>query len=147
MVKKKETDGSMTVGEEVVISTESTPEVEAVSEDDPEYESLFSSLQEARKNQDVLGYILRGESKAVVDLNESSKIIEYAMMSSQALESSELMAESFNLGKIENIVLEGQDIKVLCLNIGQNKLSVFINKTATHDWLLEMLLPKNNKPT
>jgi predicted regulator of Ras-like GTPase activity (Roadblock/LC7/MglB family) len=146
MVKKKEIDGNMTVGEEIVISTESTPE-EAVNEDDPEYESLFSSVQEIRKNQDVVGYILRGESKAAVDLNESSKIIEYAMMSSQALESSEVMAESFDLGKIENIVIEGKDIKVLCLNLGQNKLSFFMNKTAPHNWLLERLQPKNDTPT
>jgi hypothetical protein len=143
LVKRKEGIENQMETEEVVISAADIPEVVVNAEENPKYESLFVSAQEVRKSPDVLGYILRGEAKATVDIHEPEKIVEYAVMSSQAFESSELMAESLGLGEIENIVVEGKTLKVLCLNLGENKLSVFMQKAAPHEWLLETFLLKS----
>ena len=146
MVKRREPAETMTVSEEDIMSGQDNRLVEAADEDDSTYEDLYCCAQEIRKNPDVLGYILRGESKATVDLNESSKIIEYAMMSSQAIESYETIAEAFNLGESKNIVIEGRELRILILNLGKNKLSVFMNKDASYDWLFETLSPRHEQP-
>ena len=64
-------------------------------------------------------------------------------MSSQAYESSQVIAESLGLGEIENIVVEGKTLKVLCLNLGENRLSVFIRKRRRMNgcWKLFCLNP------
>ncbi len=142
MVKKKDVSENMMGDEDIVISASEIPDPTKVNNEDLHYESLFASAQEIRKNPDVLGYILRGESNATVDLHEPEKIVEYAIMSSQAFESSKMMMESLGLGTIENIVVEGKNLKVFCLGLGENKLSVFMQKAAPHDWLLETFLYK-----
>jgi len=141
-MKKKEITENMMGAEGVVISASDVPKQADSNEENPKYESLFASAQEIRKNPDVLGYILRGESKATVDLHEPERIVEYAVMSSQAFESSETMAESLGLGEIENIVIEGKNVKVLCLSLGENRLSIFAKKAVPHEWLLETFLSK-----
>jgi hypothetical protein len=145
MVKKRCLNETLTTADEVVISSENAPETVANEEEENlDYTNLLMAVQEIRKNEDVLGYILRGESKAAVDLNDPARIIEYAMLSSQAFESSEALAESFNLGEIERIMIEGKDIKTACINLGRNKLSVFMRKNAAHDYLLSAFSKRNN---
>src|SRR4030042_6476819 len=138
MVKRRETSESITA-EEVVISASDISEETNVVQEDSTFESLLTSAQEIRKNENVLGYILRGENNATVDLNEPSRIVEYAMLASQAFESSEKMADTFNLGKTRNVKVEGQTAKEFFANLDQNKLCVFMKKTADYSWMLELL--------
>lgn len=142
MVKKREPNEHATIEEAILISTSENPEPTEDNREDLKYESLLASAQEFRKNEKVLGYILRGELQATVDLNEPARIIDYAMMASQVIESSEIMAESFNLGKVESVIIEGNAAKIVCAILGQNKISVFMEKTADANWLLDILLPK-----
>jgi predicted regulator of Ras-like GTPase activity (Roadblock/LC7/MglB family) len=141
MVKRRDISESVTASEEVVISASDISETTNGVQEGSTYEMLLCSVQEIRKNENVLGYILRGESNATVDLNEPLRIVEYAMLASQAFESSEKMAETFNLGEIKNVIVEGQTAKVLCLNLDRNRLCVFMKKTADCNWLMETLLP------
>ena len=140
MVKKRDATEHVTLAEEIVINASDFPELEEENQEDSQYQSLLTSAQKIRKNENILGYILRGESQATVDLVEPTKIIEYAMMASQAIESSEIMADSFNLGKIENVIVEGKNAKMLCITLGQNKLTIFMEKTANPTWMLETVL-------
>ena len=140
MVKKRDATEHVILAEEIVICASDFPEPEEENQEDSQYQSLLKSAQKIRKNENIFGYILRGESQATVDLVEPTKIIEYAMMASQAIESSEIMADSFNLGKIENVIVEGKNAKMLCINLGQNKLTIFMEKTANPTWMLETVL-------
>ncbi len=105
----------------------------------PDYAKLLEAVQEIRRRTDVVGFILRNDSKATVDLNDSSKIIEYAMLSSQSFEASKTLAGVFDLGETENIFIEGKNLNVLSLVNGQNKLSVFLQKSAEHESILKAL--------
>jgi hypothetical protein len=140
MVKKRSMNETITVAEEVVITTEDSAEEKASPEENSGYPNLLAAAQEIRKNEEVIGYILKGELKATVDLDDSSKIIEYAMLASQAFESSEMFAESCSLGDIENIIIEGKSLKALCINLGQNQLSVFMKRNADHAFIIETLM-------
>ena len=48
--------------------------------DDPAFASLGASLVEIRKMKGVLGYIIRGNSSAVLDLAEGDKITQLCLL-------------------------------------------------------------------
>jgi predicted regulator of Ras-like GTPase activity (Roadblock/LC7/MglB family) len=147
MVKKRGTYDTMTVEEGAVIEIQEVQEEqEAITvpteNEDPDYAKLLDAIQEIRKRTEVVGYILKSDSKATVDLNDSAKIIEYAMLSSQTFEAANALASTFMLGVTENILLEGKNLKVLCLDLGQNKISIFMEKTTDHTSILKALDPQ-----
>ena len=112
----------------------------SVDEENSAFASLSASLAEIRKLKGVIGYILRSNTSAVIDLNEQDKIIEYAFLSSQMHDSSQEITKQFNLGETESILVEGKNVKVLCMSIGENKISVFMEKSATHAWIIKRIL-------
>jgi predicted regulator of Ras-like GTPase activity (Roadblock/LC7/MglB family) len=114
--------------------------VTSVGEENSAFASLSASLTEIRKLKGVIGYILRSNTSAIIDLNETNKIISYAILSSQMNDSSIEIAKQFNLGDIECILVEGENVKVLCMTMGENKISIFMEKTATHAWIIKRIL-------
>lgn len=112
----------------------------SVGDDTSVFANLAASLAEIRKLKGVMGYILRSNTSAIIDLTEQDKIIEYAILSSQISESSSEMAKQFNMADIESVLVEGKSVKVLCMCIGENKISIFMEKTATHAWIIKRIL-------
>ena len=112
----------------------------SVDEENSGFASLSASLAEIRKLKGVIVYILRSNTSAIIDLNEQDKIIEYAVLSTQMHDSSQEIAKQFNLGETESILVEGKNVKVLCMSIGENKISVFMEKSATHAWIIKRIL-------
>lgn len=109
-------------------------------EDTSVFANLAASLAEIRKLKGVMGYILRSDTSAIIDLTEQDKIIEYAVLSSQISESSIEMAKLFNLADVESVLVEGKSVKVLCMSVSENRISVFMEKTATHAWIIKRIL-------
>ncbi|MGC8997806.1 MAG: hypothetical protein ACP5JW_00170 [Candidatus Bathyarchaeia archaeon] len=93
-------------------------------------EDLKTLLEEIRGYDGVIGYIMRNATSATIDLKDPTKLIEYAILSSSALDAAEELSELFNLGNFENILVEGKDIKILSLKIGENRVSIFLDKKA-----------------
>ena len=126
--------------DEILIeSTESSPVI-SVGEEKSDFSSLAASLTEIRKLKGVMGYILRSNSSAIIDLTEQERIIEYAILLSQITESTNEMAIQFNLADIESVLVEGKFIKVLCMSIGDNKIGIFMERTATHASIIKRIL-------
>jgi predicted regulator of Ras-like GTPase activity (Roadblock/LC7/MglB family) len=97
------------------------------------------ALENINAREGVIGYILRSPTSASVDLKDSSKIIDYAVLSATAFESSENLSRLFALGKMYSVVLEGKDVKILCLKIGDHRLSVFMEKNVDHNSIYKKL--------
>jgi predicted regulator of Ras-like GTPase activity (Roadblock/LC7/MglB family) len=114
--------------------------ITSVDEENSAFANLSASLTEIRKLKGVIGYILRSNTSAIIDLNEQDKIIEYAVLSSQMHDSSQEITKQFNLGETESILVEGENVKVLCMSIGENKISIFMEKSATHAWIIKRIL-------
>jgi len=114
--------------------------VSAVDGETPTFESINTSLSEIRKLKGVLGYILRSDTSAVIDFPQSDKIIENAALSSQINESCLEITKQFNLGGMESVLVEGEDAKVLCINIGENRINVFMEKNAPHSGIIKRIL-------
>ena len=136
MVKKRKSITETTTT--VMIDDESA--VTSVEENQA-FENLSAQLAEIRKCNGVVGYILRSATSATIDLKEPEKIVEYAILSSQVLESSHEISELFDIGNVENILVEGKNIKVLCMTIGENKISIFMEKTVDHADILNRITP------
>jgi hypothetical protein len=111
-----------------------------IDEDNAVFASLATSLAEIRKLKGVQGYILRSNTSAVFDIVEQDKVPDYAILSTQIEEAYPGMAKSFKLADIESVIVEGKDAKVLCMSVGGQKMSVFMDKTATHSWIIKRIL-------
>ncbi len=115
--------------ETVIMDTETTtPVIETVTL----FESLSSNLAEIAKREGVTGYILRNATSAVIDIKDTLKLVDYAILSSQIFDCSEEFSRMFNMGNIENVLVEGKDEKMLCFATGDCKATVLMQKNADH---------------
>jgi predicted regulator of Ras-like GTPase activity (Roadblock/LC7/MglB family) len=128
MVKQKKT------AEETVSELEPIAVEKATCEDD-----VRLVLEEIKKSEGLIGYILRNTTSATIDLNDPTKLIDYATFSSSTFDASEQLSELFELGKIRNIRVEGKDINTLHLSIDENDVSIFMEKTVDTMKILEKM--------
>lgn len=130
MVKKKKS----TSESELTAIAEPLAIEKATSESD-----LRASLEEIKTYEGVIGYILRNTTSAAIDLKDPTRIIDYAILSSSALDSSEELSKLFDLGDAKNIIVEGKDVKAISLIIDENRISVFLEKRADCEKILRKL--------
>ena len=113
----------------------------STSEEDQSFKDLSKKLAEIRKDRGVIGYILRNTTSATIDLKEPEKIVEYAIFSSQALDSSREISDLFELGDVKSVLIEGKESKALCMSIEGNKISIFMEKNADDADILKKISP------
>jgi len=102
-------------------------------------EEIQETLKDIKTREGIVGYILRGSNSASIDLKDPTKIIDHAILSATALEAGQGIANTFEIGKVDSILLTGGDIKILSMIIGDNRLSIFMEKNVDHDKLCEDL--------
>ncbi len=102
-------------------------------------EPLHIKLQNIKAKEGIIGYIIRDPKSASVDIKDPTKIIDYALLASTLHDSGENMISAFELGKVNNIVVEGKDVKVLTLTIDNNRISIFMNKNVNHNTIYKDL--------
>ncbi len=129
MVRKKKSSQEVTALTEPIVAEEATL-----------VNDLRTNLDEIKTWNGVVGYILRNSTSATIDLKDPTKIIDYAILSSSALDASEELSKLFNLGNIKDIIVEGKDIKMLSLTIEENRISVFLEKDVDQEKILRKLL-------
>jgi predicted regulator of Ras-like GTPase activity (Roadblock/LC7/MglB family) len=128
MVKKKK------IGEEIATVAEPL-----IVEETTSAHNLRASLEEVKTYDGVIGYILRNSSSAAIDLKDPAKIIDYAILSSSALDAGKELSELFDLGDARDIVVEGKNAKMVSLTIDENRISVFMDKTVDSERILRKL--------
>ena len=136
MVKKKQSQQEN--ASPVIVDDD---ELDTTPEENETYTDLSTKLAEIRKNKDVIGYILRSTTQATIDLKEPQKIVEYAIFSSQVLDSSQEISELFEIGDIESVLIEGKESNALCMDIEGNKISIFMEKNTDHAKILKKVSP------
>jgi predicted regulator of Ras-like GTPase activity (Roadblock/LC7/MglB family) len=104
-----------------------------------ETETLQETLQDIKTKEGIIGYILRGSNSASVDLKDPTKIVDYAILSATSLEAGQDIANTFEVGKVNTIIMEGKDAKILSMILGDNRLSIFMEKNVDHEKLCEDL--------
>jgi predicted regulator of Ras-like GTPase activity (Roadblock/LC7/MglB family) len=135
MVKKKQSQENATA---IMVDED---ELSDNTEENEKYTELTEKLAKLRKNKSVIGYIIRNSTSATIDLNEPEKLVEYAIFSSQVLDSSQEISEQFELGDVTSVLIEGKQSKALCMNIEGNKISIFMEKDADDTDILKQISP------
>ena len=95
--------------------------------------SLRTILDRVKSRDGIIGYIIRGPTSASVDIKDPSKIIDYAALSAEAMETGETLSGSFDMGKVSHILLDGRNLKILLLKKGEQELTVFMERTVDHN--------------
>jgi len=102
-------------------------------------ENVQETLKGIKTREGIIGYILRGPDSASIDLKDPTKIIDHAILSATALEAGQDISNTFEIGEVNTIILEGRNIKILSMTIGDNRLSIFMEKNVDHNKLCEDL--------
>jgi len=122
----------------VIVENElSTPAIEEVAL----FKNLNNNLKNLNKLKGVLGYIIRNAASATIDLKEPEKLVEYAIFTSQVMDSSVELAKLFALGDLNTILIEGEELKVLIMIIKENKINIFMKKSVDHIELAKKVSP------
>jgi predicted regulator of Ras-like GTPase activity (Roadblock/LC7/MglB family) len=131
---EKITREDMSISLEDLKPKESKPQVTFVRSRPREItpERVRAVLDEMKTNDGIVGYILRNTRAASIDLNDPTKLIDYAILSSSAKETGQELSQTFDLGEIENVLIDGRDVKLLFLTIGENDISVFMERSVDH---------------
>jgi len=125
--------------EESVIEREVEPvAVEKATVED----RLRPIVGEIKKCDGVIGYILKNTESATIDLDDPTKLADYATLSSLTFEATEKLSELFELGRVRVVKVEGNDTKVLQLRIDENDVSFFLEKSVD----TRKILQKMNAP-
>jgi predicted regulator of Ras-like GTPase activity (Roadblock/LC7/MglB family) len=101
--------------------------------------SLRSSLDQIKAHEGVIGYILRNATSASIDLKDPTKIVDYAILSSSALDASKELTGLLELGDPRSVIVEGKSSKMLSVVVGDNKISVFMEKSVDCEAILRKL--------
>ena len=101
--------------------------------------NLRASLEEIKNYDGVIGYILRNSTSASIDLKDPTKIIDYAIISSSAIDASQELSELFDLGSAKSVSVEGKNAKMLSMTIDENKISVFMENNADAEKILRRI--------
>jgi predicted regulator of Ras-like GTPase activity (Roadblock/LC7/MglB family) len=101
--------------------------------------SLRSSLDQIKAHEGVIGYILRNATSASIDLKDPAKIVDYAILSSSALDASKELTSLLELGDPRSVIVEGKSSKMLSVVVGDNKISVFMEKSVDSEAILRKL--------
>ncbi len=118
---------------------EIAPVTEPLTVEESHVNNLRANLEEIKTYDGVIGYILRNSTSAAIDLKDPTKLIDYAVLSSSALDASEALSEDFNLGDVKSIIVTGKNVKVLSLTVSDNRISIFMDKEANCEKVLRKL--------
>jgi predicted regulator of Ras-like GTPase activity (Roadblock/LC7/MglB family) len=119
--------------------TELQDDVSAGDESKERITELRDDIRDLKNREGIIGYILRGSNSATIDLRDSTKIIEYALLSATAFEKGREISGVFEIGEMNMIVLGSEDKKVLLTTVGDDRLSIFMEKNVDHKKLCEDL--------
>jgi predicted regulator of Ras-like GTPase activity (Roadblock/LC7/MglB family) len=117
-----------------------TETTEPIVVDSSDSESrLRANLEEIRDYDGVVGYILKNTTSASIDLKDPAKIVDYATLSSTIFDVTEELTTLFNLEDTKNTIINGNNLKIVSLNIGKNRVSIFLESNSDTDKVLEKI--------
>ncbi|MCK4477692.1 roadblock/LC7 domain-containing protein [Candidatus Bathyarchaeota archaeon] len=106
----------------------------------PKGGKIKQNIDKVNTKEGVIGYILRNAKSASIDLKDPTKIIDFAVLSSSALEAGEELSNTFELGDVKYVLVEGNTAKFLSFTAEENRVSVFMEKNVDHNRVYKDLL-------
>lgn len=101
------------------------------------FKKLKPIIAEIRKNNKLTGFVLKNSTQAIADLDKPEEISELALLASRLFNASEKLLSVCNHEQMKNAVMEGSKMRVLCIGIRGNQLSMFMDKSVDYERILE----------
>lgn len=105
-----------------------------------DYANLHSILKEIREKNEILGFILKGSAYAAIDLDHNEDLAKFAILVSQLANFSKQVLNLHEEAFVRSVVLEGKELKVLCLNIRGNEIGIMMKKSNDDKEILNKIL-------
>ena len=105
-----------------------------------DYANLHSILKEIREKNEILGFILKGSAYAAIDLDSNEDLGKFAILVSQLANFSKQVLNLHEEDFVRSVVLEGKELKVLCLNIRGNEIGIMMKKSNDDKEILNKIL-------
>jgi predicted regulator of Ras-like GTPase activity (Roadblock/LC7/MglB family) len=96
-------------------------------------------MHEIKDREGIIGYILRGSKSAAIDLKDPTKMIEYAILSSTIFEAGDELTNDLQIGAAKSILIESEKMKLLSMDVNDNRLTIFMEKNVDHNKLYNNL--------
>jgi len=125
---------------EEIVKTKRAEKKEPKKDNDPKSGKIKQNIDRIKAKEGIIGYILRNTKSASIDLKDPTKIIDFAVLSSSALEASEELSNTFELGDVKYVLVEGNTAKLLSFIVEENRVSVFMEKNVDHNRVYKDLL-------
>lgn len=106
------------------------------------FNKLLLILAEIQKNNKIR-FILRNSTQAFADLNKSTELTQLALLATQLFNSSEKLLSVCDQKVMKSAVLETSRMRILCLSISGNQLSIFMEKNVDSQRIIERLTQTN----
>lgn len=103
-------------------------------------EKIKRNIDKIKAKDGIVGYIFRNAKSASIDLNDPAKVIDYAVLSSSALEASNQLSKTFELGDVKYVLVEGGNIKLLSITVDESEISFFMENNINHNRIYKDLL-------
>jgi predicted regulator of Ras-like GTPase activity (Roadblock/LC7/MglB family) len=114
-----------------VILENATPETAAAQPElDTKNQTLRENLAQIRSLPGVTGYILKDQATAVFDMENSVNLMDYAMLASETFEAYATLTAAFELGEMENTLVECREAQMLCVTVDEASVAVFMEKNV-----------------
>jgi predicted regulator of Ras-like GTPase activity (Roadblock/LC7/MglB family) len=121
-------------------ATDTSDEQRSGNDGNSQANTMEHTITSLKTREGVLGYILKNTKSASIDLKDPTKIIEYATLSSSTFETSEQLLDLFELGSVQQVIIDGGTAKLLSFAQGENQVSVFMEKNIDHKRIHKDLL-------
>ena len=76
----------------------------------------------------------------MLDLAEATKQVSTPFCPIRSSESCPEIAKQLSVAEVESVLVEGRSLKVLFMKIGENKISVFMEKDASQFGIIKRIL-------
>jgi hypothetical protein len=103
------------------------------------FKKILHGLTETRKHNKLIGYTMKNSTQAVADLDNPKELSDLALLASQLFETSAKLLSVIDQASMKCSVLEGSKMRILCLTIKGNQISLFMGKTVDYSRVLEKL--------
>ena len=105
-----------------------------------DFENLHCMVKKTREENGIFGFILKGSARAIVDMDNPEESTKLAVLVSQLSDFSEKVLNIKDEGATRSAVLEGREVKVLCLTIRGKQIGVLMEKSKDEREVLAGLL-------
>lgn len=109
------------------------------------FKKLKTILAEIRKTKGVIGFILKNSTLATSDINNAKELNEFAVLASQLFDSSENLFVHIDASEMKSAALEGSKMRILCVSIGENQVSIFMEKSVDYCRVLNRVQPQEDE--